>query len=81
VGGVWIELAPGRPGVQPLRHVDRPEDRGWAAGWIERAIELQGKRPTAATAEAVSDALEVLAREPDRDQRTLTEFWGLVCDE
>ena len=80
-GGVWIELAPGRPGVQPLRHVDRPEDRGWAAGWIERAIELQGKRPTAATAEAVSDALEVLAREPDRDQRTLTEFWGLVCDE
>ena len=40
-GGVWIELAPGRPGVQPLRHVDGPRTAaGRPAG--SAAVAAQG---------------------------------------
>ena len=48
-GGVWVELAPDRPGVQPLRRVDGPGTAaGRPAGWRARD-RAQGVAATPAT--------------------------------
>ena len=78
-GGVWVELAPGRPSVQPLRRVDDPADRGWAAGWLAAAVAAQGVEVTPDVTAAISEGLQALAAEPDPDRRTLTELWACMA--
>lgn len=78
MGGDWIELGTGRHGVQPLRHVDRPEELAWAQGWVLRALRLRGLETTPAMEAAVGEGLRHVAAEPDPDARTLTALHGVV---
>lgn len=63
--------APSR--FQPLADVDRPEERAWAAGWLESLLELQGVAVTPQQRARLDHALVLLGAEP-RQYRTLTEL-------
>lgn len=58
---------------QPLADVDRPEERAWAAGWLESLLELQGLTITPQQRARLDHALVLLGAEP-RQFRTLTEL-------
>ncbi|MCZ7618386.1 MAG: transporter [Myxococcota bacterium] len=61
----------------PLAAVDRPEERLWAAGWIETLLGLQGVTVTPAHRQSVHVALERLGAS---ESRTLTDFLNTVQD-
>ena len=61
----------------PLAGVDRPEERLWAAGWLEGLLGLQGVTVTPAHRQAVHLALERLGAS---ESRTLTDFLNTVQD-
>jgi type IV secretion system protein TrbE len=61
----------------PLAGVDRPEERVWAAGWIETLLALQGVTVAPAHRQAVHVALERLGAS---ESRTLTDFLNTVQD-
>ena len=73
-GGSWNEIGPGGEGLQPLRHVDRAEDLGWAQEWLQEALEAQGLARNNHTADALTRALRLVATEAP-DDRTLTALW------
>jgi type IV secretion system protein VirB4 len=56
---------------QPLRHIDRPEERAWAATWIGALFAHEGLVLTPPIKEALWSALGSLASAP-QDERTLT---------
>jgi type IV secretion/conjugal transfer VirB4 family ATPase len=58
---------------QPLADVHRPEERAWAAGWLESLLELQGVTITPPQRARLDHALVLLGAEP-RQFRTLTEL-------
>ena len=56
---------------QPLRNIDRPSERIWAAGWIEALFAHERVLVTPQVKEALWTALASLAGAP-REERTLT---------
>lgn len=74
MGGDWQDLgdsqdAPVR--LQPLRSIDDPAARGWAADWLAAILVHEGVALTPAVREHVWSALNALATAPEA-QRTLT---------
>ena len=63
--------------VQPLRWVDREEDRLWALNWIESLYELAGSEPSAQQRLELANAL-ILLRDSEPDARTLASFRDLL---
>lgn len=61
----------------PLAGVDRPEERLWAAGWVEVLLRLQDVTVTPAHRQAIHVALERLGAS---ESRTLTDFLNTVQD-
>lgn len=61
----------------PLAGVDRPEERIWAAGWLEGLLRLQGLTVTPSHRQAIHVALERLGAS---ESRTLTDFLNTVQD-
>lgn len=81
-----IEVGPGNGAsatsgvsLQPLADVDRPEERAWAAEWVETLVSLQGLAMTPARRLRIDRALTLLGAQP-RAFRTLTEFTVQVQD-
>ena len=56
---------------QPLRHIDRPPERSWAAEWVGSLIVHEQVTVTPEVKEAIWSALGNLATAPE-DQRTIT---------
>lgn len=76
VGAQHYEVAAGRLdslAFQPLADVDQPNERIWAAGWLEMLLELQGVAMTPQRRLRIDRALTLLGGEP-RGFRTLTEL-------
>ncbi len=76
VGGSHYDLAAGRPDVlrfQPLAHIDDPNERAWAAEWLETLAGLQGVAVTPGHRSRIDRALTLVAKNA-RPHRTLTEL-------
>lgn len=58
---------------QPLADIDRPDERAWAATWLEELLDLQGIVVTPQRRVRIERALQLVADQP-REYRTLTEF-------
>ena len=71
LGGDWIELGMGTAAVQPLRHVDQPDQAILIHDWLCRALEHQGVPRTHETDHALTSAMRLVARLPI-DERTMT---------
>ncbi|MGF7150104.1 type IV secretion system protein VirB4 [Sphingomonas zeicaulis] len=56
---------------QPLRHIDRPDERAWAADWLAALLEHEKLLVTPLVKEALWSALASLASAPV-EERTLT---------
>lgn len=56
---------------QPLRHIDRPDERAWAATWIDALLTHEKVAVTPEVKEAIWSALTSLATAP-MEERTLT---------
>jgi type IV secretion/conjugal transfer VirB4 family ATPase len=81
-GGLFHERATSPSAVaalQPLADVDLPEERAWAAEWLEILIELQGLAMTPTRRLRIDRALTLVGAQP-REFRTLTEFTVQVQD-
>lgn len=65
--------------LQPLADVDQPEERAWAAEWVEMLLELQGVGMTPAGRLRIDRALVLLGQQP-REFRTLTELMVQLQD-
>jgi len=76
VGGMFYELGDpsGKAALQPLRRVDDPSERLWAAQWVRTLLELQHVTYTHEVQLAVDQALERLAAEPNPAARTMSHF-------
>lgn len=76
VGGRCYEpgSATARVAFQPLARVDEPEERMWAASFIETLLRAQGVEVTHEIRAAVDETLASLAALSDRRQRTMTVF-------
>jgi type IV secretion system protein TrbE len=82
LGGVTFNLgAPGNA-VQPLRIIDKPNDRAWAHGWIMARIrgQLGPRADEPSITQAVETALRIMASMPP-DERTMTTFCLTVPNE
>ena len=75
LGGDWRELGRGTACVQPLRHIDVPEQAILIHDWLSRAIQHQGVRRTHETDHAIHGAMRLVARQP-LEKRTMS---GLVA--
>jgi type IV secretion system protein TrbE len=76
VGGSHYDLAAGRADVlrfQPLARIDDPDERAWAADWLEMLVSLQGVVVTPVHRARIDRALALLAGNA-RPHRTLTEL-------
>jgi type IV secretion system protein TrbE len=76
VGGSHYDLAAGRADVlrfQPLARIDDPNERAWAADWLEMLVSLQGVVVTPVHRTRIDRALALLAGNA-RPHRTLTEL-------
>lgn len=81
-GGQHYDVGGGRIDAlafQPLASIHIPEERAWAAGWLEMLLELQGVEVTPARRSTLDRALKLVADEP-REHRTLTELTVQVQD-
>jgi type IV secretion system protein TrbE len=65
--------------LQPLADVDRPEERAWAAEWLEMLLELQGVTITPPRRLRIDRALVLVGEQP-REFRTLTELMVQLQD-
>ncbi len=75
-GWTHHEIAAGEAasiGFQPLARVDEPQERAWAAEWLETIVDLHGKTLTPVQRERIDDALKLLAT-MEREHRTLTDL-------
>ena len=75
-GATHYDLAAGRPDslrFQPLAQVDLPNERAWAAEWLETLLALQGVSVTSVIRAKLERAIELIAVN-DRAHRTLTEL-------
>ena len=81
VGGEFHDLG-GRTELnfQPLRNVDDPAERIWARDWVIELLNLAGLSPDTGQVNAISEALERLADQDERESRTLSVFRGLIQD-
>jgi type IV secretion system protein VirB4 len=83
MGGSHHELGAGKHGseaalaFQPLRRIDQPAERSWAAEWLEALLEHEGLRVDPETRETLWSALLSLASAPPHE-RTLTGLSLLV---
>ncbi|WP_443749482.1 conjugal transfer protein TrbE [Asticcacaulis solisilvae] len=74
MSGDWHDLGDGNRDLvhlQPLRNIDDPTERTWAAEWIETILVHEGVAATPAVREHVWSALAALASAPP-NERTLT---------
>lgn len=78
-GGAWLDLPSGGLALQPLRHVDEPAERAWAADWLIKAMVMRGVVVTPQTELEIDAALRLIADE-DPDRRTLTLLAALLGD-
>lgn len=69
--GSGVEAGEGTPSFQPLRRIDEPAQRRWAAEWIGALVEQQKVLVTPEIREALWSALGSLASAPP-GERTLT---------
>jgi type IV secretion/conjugal transfer VirB4 family ATPase len=75
-GARHYDLAAGRPDslrFQPLAQLDRPNERAWAAEWLETLLALQGVSVTSVIRAKLERAIELIAVN-DPAHRTLTEL-------
>jgi len=61
----------GSPQFCPLARIDDPNERAWAAEWIETLVALQGVTLNPASRRAIYHALTLLA---ESESRTMTDF-------
>lgn len=79
LGGEHYDLMASRKlAFCPLRHIDSPEDRTWATAWLEDLCRLNGMTVTPRETNAISDAVNLLAR---HHHRTLTDLVAQVQNE
>jgi len=64
---------------QPLADIDRPEERAWAATWLDELLDLQGIVVTPQRRVRIERALLLVAEQP-REYRTLAEFMVQLQD-
>jgi len=80
VGGTHHELGKDtKLAFAPLQHIDDPEDRVWAEGWLADLLELQGLVVTPAHRNSIHAAMGLLAGNP-RQMRSISDFVNLVQD-
>jgi type IV secretion system protein TrbE len=75
-GATHYDLAAARPDslrFQPLAQIDRPNERAWAAEWLETLLALQGVSVTSVIRSKLERAIELIAVN-DPAHRTLTEL-------
>ena len=71
MGGVHHQLGAEGLAFQPLRHIDQPDERSWAADWVAALLAGEQLVVTPEVKEAIWSALGSLASAPP-DERTLT---------
>jgi type IV secretion system protein TrbE len=75
MGGTHHELGSGDGGsslaFQPLRRIDRPAERSWAAEWLAALIGNEGQEVTPEVKDRIWSALSSLSSAPE-SERTLT---------
>ncbi len=76
VGGICYEPGGAHAPVafQPLANIDQPEERIWAATFVQSLLQAQSVDVDHATKAAIDDTLVSLAAMPERRARTLTVF-------
>jgi type IV secretion/conjugal transfer VirB4 family ATPase len=79
VGGTFYHPGKQVLSLQPLAHVDRQEERAWAAQWIGDLLTSEGVEVDAQAKKRIHEALASVAAMP-MSQRTLTGFWALLAD-
>ncbi|HEV7594117.1 MAG TPA: DUF87 domain-containing protein [Gemmatimonadaceae bacterium] len=75
-GATHYDLAAGRPDslrFQPLAQIERPNERAWAAEWLETLLALQGVNMTSVLRSKLERAIELVAANGPA-HRTLTEL-------
>ncbi|QBE92458.1 conjugal transfer protein TrbE [Sphingomonas paucimobilis] len=83
VGGEWHDLGGSLGGdaapvmLQPLAHIDQPDERAWAADWLAAILAREGFAATPEVKEHLWTALGSLADAPV-EQRTLTGLTVLI---
>jgi type IV secretion system protein VirB4 len=80
VSGQWHSLSHNGPfALQPLAHIDQPEEMAWASDWLLSLASQSGLSPKSHHKEEVWRALNALAKAPAH-QRTLSLFTALCQD-
>ena len=70
LGGQWLDVGSGTVQLQPLRHIDDPQERGWAHQWVLNIVESAGVPLTGIVQEYLEQRLLDVAQLPP-PQRTL----------
>ena len=80
-GGLHYDLGSDETCFQPLRNIDRPEERAWAHPWIsEYLLALRGIGRLPERDQAIWRALELLGEAPV-EERTISNFSYTVQDQ
>lgn len=80
MGGDWHDLGRATEGeirLQPLRAIDKPAERTWAADWLGNILTREGVSITPDVKSHLWSALNSLATAPE-EQRTLTGLCALL---
>jgi type IV secretion/conjugal transfer VirB4 family ATPase len=79
VGGVFYDLGETENGIafQPLRYIDREDERVWASEWLQMIYEQENIQLTPEDKSLIWAALQSLAESP-AEQRTMSGFYMLV---
>lgn len=65
--------------LQPLAHIDDPNELMWASGWVETLLELSGVEVTPERRTAIGKGLKILSNDPV-EMRTLSSLRIQVQD-
>ena len=79
LGGQWVDLGSGNVQLQPLRHIDKMQERIWALNWLLRIVETAKVPLKGVVQEYLAGRLEQLAQRRPKE-RTLHTFLQL-CEE
>ena len=80
MSGDWHDLGDNEGAevrLQPLRKIDDPAERAWAADWVLALLAQEGVSPTPAIRDHIWSALNSLASAP-ADERTVTGLSAMI---